>query len=64
MGKYKGMTTLDRLAMAGLLQDFEKAVKAGARKAAVEMLMHVELTEEQAIAVYEGAAQIKRNLGA
>jgi hypothetical protein len=64
VSKYKGMTTLDRLALAGLLHDFEAAVKAGARLKAVDLLMRVELTEAQAVAVYEGAAQLKRNLGA
>jgi len=64
MGRYAGMTTLDRLAAAGLLKDFEHAVRAGARKSAIDMLMSVELTLDQALVVYEGAAQIKRNLGA
>ncbi len=64
MGKYTGMTTLDRLVAAGKLHDFEHAVKAGARKSAIEILQSVELTEEQAVVVYEGAARLKRNLGA
>lgn len=62
--KFTGMTTLERLAAAGLLKDFEIAVKQDARKAAIAMLMSVELTEEQAFAVYEGAARLRRNYGA
>ena len=38
MENFKGMTTLDRLVAAGLLRDFELAVKRGALKAAVERL--------------------------
>lgn len=63
MGKYAGMTTLERLQAAGLLADFEKAVAVGARKAALDMLLAVELSEAQAAAVYEGAQQIRRNYG-
>lgn len=58
------MTTLERLQEAGLLKDFELAVKQDARKAALSMLRSVELTEEQAIAVYEGAARLRRNFAA
>lgn len=58
------MTTLERLQAAGLLKDFELAVNQDARKAAISMLRSVELTEEQAISVYEGAARLRRNYGA
>jgi hypothetical protein len=64
MADYKGMTTLDRLAAAGLLRDFELAVKRGARKAAIDILMRVELTEAQALVVYYGAEKLKRDFGA
>ncbi|MCX5796418.1 MAG: hypothetical protein NTY77_13075 [Elusimicrobia bacterium] len=64
MGNFKGMTTLDRLVAAGLLRDFELAVKRGARKAAVDILMRVELTEAQALVVYHGAEQLRQNFGA
>lgn len=63
MGNFKGMTTLDRLVAAGLLQDFELAVKRGARKAAVDILMRVELTEAQALVVYHGAEKLRQNFG-
>jgi hypothetical protein len=58
------MTTLDRLQAAGLLEDFEHAVKARARKSAIEILLQVELTEEQAAIVYEGAEKLRRDFGA
>jgi hypothetical protein len=58
------MTTLDRLAAAGLLADFELAVKRGARKAAIDMLVSVEIAPAQAVAIYEGAEQLKKRLGA
>jgi hypothetical protein len=63
MGKYAGMTTLERLAAAGLLADFEKAIALGARKAAMDMLIGVELTEAQAKVVLEGAEQLRQRLG-
>ena len=64
MGTFKGMTTLDRLVATGLLPDFDLAVKRGARKAAVDILMRVELTEAQALLVYCGAEKLRQNLGA
>jgi hypothetical protein len=64
MANYQGMTTLDRLLAAGLLQDFERAVKCGARKAAVDILMRVELTEQQALVIYQGAEKLRRDIGA
>lgn len=63
MSRYQGMTTLDRLAAAGLLSQFEEAVKRGARKAAIDMLVSVELSPAQAAVTYEGALKIRRDLG-
>ena len=64
MSRFRGMTTLDRLAAAGLLADFEEAVKRAARKAAVDMLVSVEIPPNKAFEIYEGAVQIKKRLGA
>ena len=63
MSKYAGMTTLDRLQAAGLLQDFERAIARGARKAAIDMLVGVDLTPLQAAAVVDGAEEIRRRMG-
>jgi len=45
---YAGMTVNERLAVAGLMQAFDKAVMARNRSAAVAILRQAELSEEQA----------------
>jgi hypothetical protein len=44
--KYKGMTVNERLYVSGLLDQFEKAVRAKNVERAVQILKEVELTEE------------------
>ena len=48
MTDYAGMTVNERLAVAGLMQAFDKAVMARNRSAAVAILRQAELSEEQA----------------
>jgi hypothetical protein len=48
MPDYAGMTVNERLAVAGLMQAFDKAVMARDRSAAIAVLRQVELSDEQA----------------
>ncbi len=48
MPDYAGMTVNERLAVAGLMQAFDKAVMARDRSGAIAVLRQVELSDEQA----------------
>ena len=48
MPDYIGMTVNERLAMAGLITAFDKAVNDRNRARTIEILLQVELTSEQA----------------
>jgi hypothetical protein len=48
MPDYAGMTLNERLAVAGLIQAFDKAVIARDRAGAIAVLRQVELSDEQA----------------
>ena len=43
---YSGMTVNERLAVAGFIGDFDAAIRAGDRQAAIDILCSVEFTPE------------------
>jgi molecular chaperone GrpE (heat shock protein) len=44
--KYAGMTVNERLHVAGLLREFEKAINENDKEEAIRILKEVELTDE------------------
>ena len=48
MSKYGGMTTNERLAVAGLMDAFDDATRRGDRAAMIDILLRVEFTPEGA----------------
>ena len=51
MSRFKGMTTNERLASAGLMQDFDAAIRRGDRAGAEAILEQVELPPSEAEAI-------------
>lgn len=63
MGQYAGMTTLERLASAGLLEAFDKAILGGDRTEACRILTLVEIAESEATAIVSTVLSSPRKYG-
>lgn len=59
--KYSAMTVNERLFEAGLLNDFDKAVKKRNISKLLEILTKVELTHEQAQRIIDNKFRDKKN---